>query len=144
MDNCGLIYKNSRKNAGFTQEDAASFLGIGLRTLQDYENGVSPAPEDIAMKMSILYKDRFLRYLHARTYETAAEFLPEIGTTGLSKAALQVLCAGKNFEIVQTKMMMLAADGKIDTSEAQEWGEVINAAQYVVRACFVLMFAVTD
>lgn len=144
MENCGFIYKNSRKNAGFTQEDAASFLGVSLRALQDYEAGVSPTPEDIAAKMSVLYKDRFLKYLHARTYQTAAEFLPEISTTGLSKAALQVMCAGKNFEIVQTKMMMLAADGKIDTHEAGEWADVLAAAATVAKACFTLMFAVSD
>lgn len=144
MENYGFIYKNSRKNAGFTQEQANEFLNVSLSALQDYERGATPVPEDIAKKMSVLYKDRFLKYLHARTHETASEFLPEIKETGLSQAALQVICAGKNFEIVQTKMAMLAADGKIDTHEMGEWNLVMEAAANVARAAFVLMFAKND
>lgn len=141
MDTCQNIYQTGRKNAGYTQEQAAGFLAIDDRTLRNYESGAAPVPEDIAEKMAVLYKAPFLRYQHARTHATAAGFLPEIGEIEPSRAALQVMCAGKNFELVQTKMMMLAADGKIDVSEAGEWDEVIAAAQTVIRAAFTLIFA---
>lgn len=143
MESFGNNCKTSRLNAKRTQEDAAELLHIAPRTLASYEAG-SPVPVDIAQRMVKLYQDPFLWYQYARTNAAAAEFLPEIVSVDPSKAALQIMCAGKNFELVQTKMMMLAADGKIDINEATEWDQVLQAAHYVVKAAFTLMFAKTE
>ena len=48
-----------RANAGFSAENAATFLGVVMATLYRYENGVSDIPLGVAEKMASLYKISF-------------------------------------------------------------------------------------
>jgi transcriptional regulator with XRE-family HTH domain len=141
MSNSQNIYQNSRKNSGFTQEQAAEFLNIDPRTLRLYESGTQIKDDELVEKMIVLYKDKYLGYQHARTSEIVSKYLPEIDSKSLSLAALQVICASDNYRIVQNSMVKLAADGKIDIAEEKEWETVIAAAQEVIKAAFILIFA---
>lgn len=144
MDTCQSIYQASRKNAGFTQEQAAEFLNIAPRTLGGYETGTAPVPDDIADRMVTLYRDELLGYLHLLKNPIARRFLPEIEQRSLSQAALAMMCATIDYQAVQAKMMMLAADGRIDQTEAKEWDEVHAAHAAVVKSAFTLRFARKD
>lgn len=55
---CGNIYKNARRAAGLTQEQAAEQLYISVRSLAEYEAGRTTPPDDVACRMIDVYGDR--------------------------------------------------------------------------------------
>ena len=48
-----------RKNAGYSRNAAAVYLGIGLTTLARYENGDNDVPFGVGEKMAVLYGTLF-------------------------------------------------------------------------------------
>lgn len=55
MDVVKITIKAARINAGFSQKEAADWLGISNKTLGNWENGVSFPPADIIPKICELY-----------------------------------------------------------------------------------------
>lgn len=56
MDNIKITFEAARINAHLTQKEAVKMLGISLKTLQNYENGVTKPNWDTLNKMSTIYK----------------------------------------------------------------------------------------
>lgn len=50
-----LSLKAARVNAGLTQKEAATALGVGQQTLSNYENGVSYPDVPVIRKIEKLY-----------------------------------------------------------------------------------------
>lgn len=48
-------FKSWRKTVGLSQEKAAVALGIGRRTVQDYESGAYPIPLHVALACTAIY-----------------------------------------------------------------------------------------
>ena len=48
-----------RRNAGYSRNAAAVYLGIGLTTLARYENGDNDVPFGVGEKMAVLYSTLF-------------------------------------------------------------------------------------
>jgi hypothetical protein len=142
MKSCAEIYKTSRKAVGFTQDVQAEALNVPLRTYQDYESGATPMPEDVAKRMSIVNRDTFLLYQHARTHESASDCLPEVvGGVNPAVAALQLMIAFDNFREHLSNMQMCASDGKIDPSEREKWAKVKEALKPIIKGAFTVEFA---
>ncbi len=60
------IYQIARKNAGFTQLEAAELLHISVRTLGSYELGDVIPNGDLVYNMVTLYDAKWLGYEHLR------------------------------------------------------------------------------
>lgn len=144
MDTCLNIYQNGRKQAGFTQEQAAEFLHIDARTLRNYEAGTTPVPDDVADLMVDLYRNELLGYRHARMNPVARRYLPEIQPRTLSEAALNLMCKSGMYMAVQTQMMEVASDGQVGNNEVEAWKKVEDTVGNLIAAAFVLMFAEHD
>lgn len=55
MDNVKITFEAARVNAHLTQKEAVKLLDISLKTLQNYENGVTKPNWDTLNKMSAVY-----------------------------------------------------------------------------------------
>lgn len=141
---CESIYQTSRKHAGFTQESAADFLGIGVRTLTGYESGAAAVPDDIAAKMMVLYKAPQLGYQHLQMNPVARHFMPPLDDKTLSQAALSLISAAKNYDDQQNAMINVCADGKVENAEAAQWEIVNNTIMALIKAAFTLLLAPRD
>lgn len=56
MENIKITFEAARVNAHLTQKEAVKLLDISLKTLQNYENGVTKPNLDTLRKMSSIYK----------------------------------------------------------------------------------------
>lgn len=56
MESIKITFEAARVNAHLTQKEAVKLLDISLKTLQNYENGVTQPNLDTLKKMSSIYK----------------------------------------------------------------------------------------
>lgn len=56
MESIKITFEAARVNAHLTQKEAVKLLDISLKTLQNYENGVTKPNLDTLRKMSSVYK----------------------------------------------------------------------------------------
>lgn len=121
----GNIYKEARKKAEFKREPAAEELGIAVRTLDKYESFELRVPDDIVKRMCYLYQDPSLAWRHIKRSELA-EFLPDIDDTDIKGAALGMADDYLNFDELYKATVRIVSDGKISSSEADDWQEIRN------------------
>lgn len=60
------MYKEARKHAGFSLEEAAFRLHVGTRTLAKYEAGETMPPPEVVLAMSRLYQIPWLTQRYCR------------------------------------------------------------------------------
>jgi hypothetical protein len=66
IDKMKTMYQIARERAKKTRKRACLELGIGMKTLQNYEAGVTTCPPDVAVKMGEAYGDPRLTALYCR------------------------------------------------------------------------------
>ena len=119
------IYKESRKNAGLEQSEAADMIGVSYHSLAKYEKKINftVPPDDVVRNMVIAYNDRSLAYKHIKA-SPLGEFLPDFANnSSLTVATLSFLSDFKGIESMITKVIDVTKDGKIDQTEMKEWEE---------------------
>ena len=136
------IYKNARKYAGLTQERWAEAVGVAPCTIRSYESGeVIPADETVKI-MAEVSGQPILCYWHmCNKSALAADTLPEVEHLPLPQAVVQLLCAINDFKDYHGDLLTLAADGKITTSEAAAWENIVTRLDAVVKAAIQVKVA---
>ncbi len=121
------VYKICRKQAGYTQENAAELLGCSVRALARYESGEAPVPDEIVCRMDELYSNHFLAYVHFReSSRLAAGLLPEVTGCGFQTAAMRFYNQLDGLEENVGRMLLrIAEDGMIDQRERKTMEELI-------------------
>ena len=74
-ENC---YRRARMLSGMKQVEAADALAVGMRTLSDYENGISAVPDDVALAMSRVYNRPELRVEHLRNNPVFMDLMGDV------------------------------------------------------------------
>ena len=74
-ENC---YRRARMLSGLKQVEAADALAVGMRTLSDYENGISAVPDDVALAMSRVYNRPELRVEHLRNNPVFMDLMGDV------------------------------------------------------------------
>ena len=136
------IYKTARTVAGLTQERWAEAVGVAPCTIRSYESGeVIPADETVKI-MAEVSGQPILCYWHmCNKSALAADTLPEVEQLPLPQAVVQLLCAIKDFGDYHGDLLTLAADGKITTSEAAAWENIVARLDAVIRAAIQVKVA---
>lgn len=135
---CKSIYKTARLDAGLTQEQAAEFLNVGVRTLAGYEaNKPMPNP-DIVLDMVKAYDAEWLGYEHLRrSSKLGSELLPCIN----SDIQFSVLNLNKelyDLEKVRPKIFEIAC------SEISSLESVSRELKGVAGAALSVLFSKTE
>lgn len=140
---CMNIYKKARLNANIkSQEIASEMLHISKRSLADYETGYTPPPDDIVCAMIEAYGNRWLGYQHLQLHsEIGRRYLPFVQETDLAVAVLRLQKEVRDIDDIQSTMVEVACDGKVDQHELHNWRSVEKEVSEVAGAAMALVFA---
>lgn len=139
---CRSIYQLARKNAGLTQEQAAELLNISVRSLIDYEAGVTVPNGDIVCSMVKVYKARWLGYEHLRQSSDLGKLiLPPIKIEDLAKAVLVLQKESSDVEAIKNSMITIACDSKVENHEEQRWREVTKEVFEMAGAALSVVYS---
>ena len=121
---CMNCLKTSRENAGLTQEQAASILGVSVRSISDYENDKTPLPCDLLDKMSKVYGDKYLVYNYFMEKFSASEEYPKVREIELTKGVLNLQSYIEEVSELNREIVRIARDGVVDESEKADWQDI--------------------
>ncbi|ADQ06480.1 helix-turn-helix domain protein [Caldicellulosiruptor hydrothermalis 108] len=136
------IYKTARKNAGLTQMQAAELLNVSVRSLADYETGKTIPPDDVVIAMIEVYKAQWLAYSHLQKSTLIGKrYLPEIDLSDLPKAVLRLKKEIADLEKLDSEIINIACDGKIDKHEKMAWGRIVKEIREAISAAYSVIFS---
>lgn len=139
---CGNIYKNARRNAGMTQEQAAERLYTSVRSLAEYEAGRTIPPDDVVCRMVEIYGAKHLAYLHLKqSTEVGRRFLPELHILDLPRSVLKLQKEVADVNGVHQDMVNVACDGMINETEHDTWQRIETELSEMVGAGLSVIFA---
>lgn len=140
----GNIYRNARITAGLTQERWSEYLGISPDSVRKYENGEMMPADDVLLMMADISGLKILPYWHlSRKSRIASAILPELNEQAcLSEAVLGLLIAIDDFKTDGlAKLTRIAADGKVDESEREDYASAVDQLEELVRRAYDLAYA---
>lgn len=139
---CENIYKNARRTAGFTQEQAAELLYISVRSLAEYEAGRTVPPDDVVCRMVEIYRAKHLAYLHLKnSTEVGRRFLPDLHILDLPRSVLKLQKEVKDVTDINSRMVDVACDGTVDEHERGIWQDIEKELLEMVGAGLSVVFA---
>ena len=141
------VCKIGRKTAGMTQERWAEALDISVESVRQYETGKTMPGDDTVVRMVEITGMAVLGYWHLQNKSRmASAILPEVDTIPLPQAVIQLILRIRDFaEAHRTdKLMEIAADGKIDALEREEFDAIVAEMDGLVQAVMQLKYAEGD
>lgn len=138
------IYKKARMAAGITQERAAEFLDISVRSLADYESGVRMPSNGLVDSMVTLYNTQILAVQHLRNSALAArDLIPEVDAMRLPEAVLTLVDAIYDFadDRLDRELIDIARDGVISPEERDRFDRVVQKIKAITAASMVVVCA---
>lgn len=139
---CENIYRNARKAAGLTQDEAAEKLFISTRSLLEYEAGRTTPPDDVVCRMVEIYGDRSLAYMHLKqSNEVGRSFLPDLHILDLPRSVLKLQKEVKDVTDINPEIVDVACDGEIEEHEHETWQNIEKEILEMVGAGLSVVFA---
>ena len=141
---CRNIYKAARQVAGLTQERAAEMLGISVRSLADYEQGIRVPQNYVVDGMVTVYNSQLLGIQHLRESAIMAQnLLPEVQEMRLPEAVLTLIDAIYDFadDRVDRELIDIARDGVITDNEKERFDRVVEKIRTITSAAMVVSCA---
>lgn len=139
------MYARHRRAAGITQEKAAELLGCSVRSISNWEAGITVPPDDTVALMCDIYGSAALAVEHLReTSRLAADVIPALSPLPLAQAVTQLLYAMRRFETAHRAddLIWISANGQVDPGEQERVFEATLAElQDIVRAAMQLRIA---
>lgn len=128
------MYRDARKRAGLSIEEASFQLHISTRTLLNYEHGISTPPPETVLAMSRLYREPWMTQLYCRrdcaigqaySYEV-------LDRVNLDPASILLKLVGelKEAEAVLGRLLELAVNkNSREDFTQEEWAEFVTNLQ---------------
>lgn len=138
------IYKISRVHAGVSIIAAAQGCAVSERTLQRYEAGDVPA-DDVVVRMMELYDDEYLGYQHLMEHSpVAARLLPGLRRRPLLECVTRFNIVAQQLAALGWQTQAIAADGRIDASEAGLWNQMDALRAEILAAAIDLQYCTRE
>lgn len=122
------MFKDARKGAGISREEAAARLNIGIRTLNNYEHGFSIVQPDTALHMGEVYEDPTFTARYCAEYCPIGQIfsysVPE--QQNLCSAVLGLLAEYSDVGKMREDLIKISADGIIDTTELPAFQNILE------------------
>jgi transcriptional regulator with XRE-family HTH domain len=136
------IYKNARRAAGLTQEQAAEHLYISVRSLAEYEAGRTIPACNTVCRMIETFNTPWLAYEHLRhSSEVGQKYLPEVNLTDLAKSVLRLQKELQDVVEANPNLVAVACDGVIHPNEEEVWKQVSKEVMEMVAAGLGVLFS---
>lgn len=133
---CQSIYKTCRLAAGLTQERAAELLNVSLKSLSNYETGVTIPPNDVVVNMVTVYNAQHLAYQHLfSTTELMSRVVPALEERSLLETAVRIYNRLTRLEKKGgvDRLMEIAEDDRISPEERQEFDAIMAELRQIVQ-----------
>lgn len=143
QDDSVNIYRNARRTAGMTQERWAELIGVSVEAVRQYEAGIILPGDEVAVRMAEGCGQHIVCYWHLLNKSRAAtELLPEVRHRRLPEAVLTLLGQVKDFQADGLEeLLRIAADGQVDATERERYGEALRQLRELITAAWELQFA---
>ena len=128
-NNSTLMYRDCRKIANLTQEQAIEHLGVEVHSLSDYETGKRKVPDDIVDKMAELYNSPLLAIWHLKTTSPlGAKYLPDVFPTCTNAdAGIQSIMATRDGKKAEDAILGALESGDLSITDLPLLNEFIKA-----------------
>lgn len=121
------IYKSCRKMAGFDTVTACEKLGVGLRSLSEYENDTRVPPEKVVLKMADVYQAPQLPLVHLTTSTNLGrKYIPPVEILDLREAYLRYQIARDNAQHMDALIRNIVLDNQIGPDEVGALNNFMN------------------
>jgi len=138
--------KRARISRGITQEKAAEMSGYSVDAIQAWESGARRASVEALDTLAVCYDSPWLAGMYLRELsrgsiaQTFPAFQPGVP---LPQAVVSLLDKVTQFTERHSdrRLLALAADGRIDSSEREEFDAIMEDLQDICRAAMALKFA---
>lgn len=142
QDNYRNICKIGRTTAGMTQERWAEALDYSVESVRLCEAGKMMPSDDVVLRMIEVASLPVLGYWHLlNKSRMAAQILPEVESTPLPQAVIQLILRVREFSEQHTRLLEIAADGRIDNLERMAFDAIVKDLDDVVQAAMQLKYA---
>lgn len=135
------IYQQARAKSGLTQEVSAERLCICVESLRMYETDRRIPPDDVVMRMSVLYGSVFLIYRHLwQTNSAVRSLLPDVKQMSLQQSALRLNRVLREFAAqrrIET-LLDISEDGIIDEFERPTFDAIMSEMDEIVNVYYAL------
>lgn len=137
----GPILRRARKNKRITQEQAAQYLPIDIRTLQRYETNEQRCPMEIVVAMAEAYEDRTLLYRTIQQSEIWPQILPPFEQMSMAQAACALLDALMALQGYARPLLHIAANSPAQKTEQSQMQDILSMVKAMLAAGLQLMEA---
>lgn len=142
QDNYRNICKIGRTTAGMTQERWAEALDYSVESVRLCEAGKMMPSDDVVARMVEVSGLQVLGYWHLlNKSRMAAQILPEVESTPLPQAVIQLILRVREFSEQHTRLLEIAADGRIDNLERPAFDAIVKDLDDVVQAAMQLKYS---
>ncbi len=119
-------YQIRREELGLSREKAAELLaGISYERLYNIEHGKTHATPDDVLIMADAYKDPSLCNVFCSHHcEIGQRYVPHVKVGELSSITLGIVATLNKLEDMKKRLIEICADGGIDESEWDDFGEI--------------------
>lgn len=132
------IYSCARTSAGYTQEQAAELLNLGVRTLADYELGQRRPPTQTVEQMAVLYRAPGLRLEHARDADELGVIPRGTVPRSIEQVALRMGVKHRAAPRYLHRLQEIAEDGRVAPDEAEDFADIQRFVAAFVADCLAL------
>lgn len=137
----GPILRRAKKNKRITQEQAAQYLPIDIRTLQRYETNEQRCPMEIVVAMAEAYEDRTLLYRTIQQSEIWPQILPPFEQMSMAQAACALLDALMALQGYARPLLHIAANSPAQKTEQSQMQDILSMVKAMLAAGLQLMEA---
>lgn len=142
----GNALKRARISRKMTQEGAAEAAGCSVDAIQRWEDGSRRASVEVLDTLAIVYETPWLPQLYLRELssgplsETLPEFRPGVPLPQAVVSLLdKVLCFTERHG--DRRLIAMAADGKIDAAERQEYDAIMEDLRQICQAAMEVKYS---
>ena len=121
------MYRQARKEAGLTLEEAAWRLNVAPRTLGKYESGDSRVPPEMAQRMGQVYNKPELPLHHCANHCAIGRLYHPVFELGnVATGTLQLMSELQDVNERMGSLVSIAADGHISPEELPEFESILK------------------
>lgn len=121
------MYRQARKDAGLTLEEAAWRLNVAPRTLGKYESGELRVPPETAIRMGQVYNKPELPLHHcAGSCAIGRIYHPVFEIGNVATGTLQLMQELQDVNEQMNALIRIAADGRITPDEIPEFEAILQ------------------
>ena len=138
------IYKYARDTADMSQEAWAEAIGVSADSVRNYEAGRQVPGDEVVKAMIEISGLTPLKNWHLQHKSTlAGEVLPEVEWVPVAQAVCAVCAEIRSVTSSESdrKLLDMAADGRIDELEFEEFQRIMERLRRLARAIYQLEYS---